>query len=340
MDKKDLKREYDIVVPEFERLGVNLKRDLEGFLSKLKVDTLPISFRVKEFDSFWKKTERKRYEDPIKEIEDICGLRIVCFYPSDLEKIENLIESEFEIVEKTDKQELLDPDRFGYRSYHYILRLKDEWLEAPCYRELGGFKFELQNRTVLMHAWADISHKLEYKEEEHVPKQFKRKLCQLSALLEMVDAEFDNLRYEKEEYRGFLLSKEAKETGQFDTEQPLNIDSLQAFLDFYFPSHGRIPDSTAILLDELIENEITLKQLVKGVENTKDYFPEIENEVKTALELNGDDYAWNQIGAVSTLLELTNDKYWSKRNKYYQTPETENEIITKWREKFKGTGSN
>lgn len=332
-NKDTLREEYELLSPDYLRLAENLKRDLHNLVKGAGIEPLAIDFRIKAFDSFCVKKERKRYEDPLNDIEDICGLRIVCVYPSDLDKLSGLIQKEFEVLEKIDKQDLLGPNEFGYRSHHYILKLKPSWEGAPGYRGLGDKKFELQVRTILMHAWADISHKLEYKEEEYVPAQFKRKLCQISALLEMADTAFDSLRSEKGVYRETLLSEEVKETGQFDLEQPLNIDSLQAFLDFYFADRLKDKERTVFLLNELIKNSISIKMLAEAVEMVKDKLLIIEHEVDIVLR-NEKVRPWNQIGAVRTILELTNDDYWKNRTRYYSPLEGEDDIMKRWRSKI------
>ena len=63
----------------------------------------------------------------------------------------------------------LEPDRFGYRSRHFIVSVNREWLKAPNYRGLSGLKAEIQVRTILMHAWADVEYKLAYKKRNMFP---------------------------------------------------------------------------------------------------------------------------------------------------------------------------
>ena len=151
LDKESFRKEYPPICQKHERLAKNLKEALEIFLNNAGIAVLNIPHRIKEFESFWDKTQRKGYKDPFKETEDICGLRIICYYPSDLDTISNLINSEFDVIESVDKADLLEPEKFGYRSTHFIVTVKKEWLNAPNYRSLGGIKAEIQVRTILMH---------------------------------------------------------------------------------------------------------------------------------------------------------------------------------------------
>jgi ppGpp synthetase/RelA/SpoT-type nucleotidyltranferase len=104
---------------------------------------------------------------------------------SDIKKISDFIKKEFIVLESEDKEESLKVDQFGYRSFHFVVKIKNDWLKAPIYRELVGMKAEIQVRTILMHAWAEIQHKLAYKREEHIPDQFKRNLHILTRIVQL-----------------------------------------------------------------------------------------------------------------------------------------------------------
>lgn len=309
-DKETLKREYAEVCPKYKSLATNLKQALEEFLKDAGIEYLYTSYRIKDFNSFWDKTERKGYKKPLKDIEDICGLRIICYYPPDLWKISDIINKEFNVIESLDKTDLLEPDRFGYRALHFIVNIKKGWAKAPNYRGLDGLKAEIQVCTILMHAWADIEHKLAYKKEEHVPDQFKRKLYQLSALFEIADAQFDSLRKEKEGYKEHLITEDVKKTGRFDVSQEMNIDSLQAFLDFYFPDREKA--DTGGVLDEILISGVTLKDLVDGYEKVAEFIPEMEKEFYKIVKSKG---RWHQTGIIRQILDITHEGYWKYRKK-------------------------
>ena len=333
IDKEVLKNEYDKKYLKYKRLANNIKQVIETFLLDGEIEVLNVNCRIKSFSSFCDKIERKGYKRPFKEIEDICGVRIVCYYTSDLEKIAQIINEEFDVLETIDKSSILEPDRFGYRSFHYILALKKDWLKTPNYRGLGDLKVELQVRTILMHAWAGIEHKLAYKKTEHIPDQFKRKLYQLSALFEVADDQFESLRNEKDKYKDQVISEEVKRTGKFEINQHMNLDSLQAFLEFYFPEREKSLEYTIDLLDEIIKYNVSFAELVSGFEKVKDVLPAIETEVfeyeKGECE---EDNKWAQVGAVRQILELTNDRYWIDREK--EMPEDFIKISREWRKRI------
>jgi hypothetical protein len=87
-------------------------------------------------------------------------------------------------------------------------------------------KAEVQVRTVLQHTWAAIDHKLRYKAVNEMPRTLKRHLFSLSALLEIADREFSNLKIRSEELA--LQYSEGIRKGEYDIE--LNLSSLDAYL--------------------------------------------------------------------------------------------------------------
>ncbi len=218
---EELKKEYEKRKPHFKRLTETLEKAFRQLLSEEGIQPQFVSSRVKSFDSFWNKVQRKGYTDPFNQTEDFCGLRIVDFLRSDLNRIGSLIAREFEVHNVQDKEDDLDADRFGYRSHHYIISVKPEWLHSPEYRGLGDLRAEVQLRSILMHAWAELSRKFSYTEKNDVPEQL-RHINELSAMLENIDNQFDVIKSEKMEYQRSI--PRALESGR---PIPVNADSLQ-----------------------------------------------------------------------------------------------------------------
>jgi putative GTP pyrophosphokinase len=279
--KSSLKKEYDEIFPSYKKLGYNLREALMKFLDDENIEYLWVNYRIKNFKSFFEKIYRKEYDNPFIETEDLCGIRIICYYPADLNKISEIINRELIVIESVDKSVLLDPDRFGYTSLHFIVKIKKEWTAVPQYQELDNLKVEIQVRTILMHAWADLNHKFAYKKKEHIPDQFKRQLYRLSALFEIADEQFDSLRQQRNSFKHNLSVLSIKKK-QFDITQDLNLDTLQAFLDFYFPEHKKDSRATIELLDEIFwyndqkSGKISIKTLVDNYEKFHDELPKIE----------------------------------------------------------------
>ena len=90
LDKEALQAEYELIRPKYRRLEDCLKEDLTTSLSNAGVKVLDVDSRVKPFQSLWDKAQRTRCEKPLDDIKDICGLRVICYYRSDLQQVSHL----------------------------------------------------------------------------------------------------------------------------------------------------------------------------------------------------------------------------------------------------------
>lgn len=214
------------------------------------------------------------------------------------------------ILQAPVKTEDLDPDRFGYRSNHYVVTIKPEWGAVPEFRGLTGIRAEIQVRTLLMHAWASLSHQLSYKVEDEIPKRFRRQIFQLSAIFELADQEFDRLRSQKTAYQRALITEAKANPLGFDVKQPLSVDSLQAFLDFNFADRDGATDLASALFGELHERGVTLADLARGLDEAAPILASNEREMFKG-EGGG---RWARSGIVRHVLDLTHDGYWRWRH--------------------------
>jgi putative GTP pyrophosphokinase len=220
--------------PQYEHLCVEVAYILEKRLNEAEIEFSAVTCRAKSLESFMEKIIRKGYKDPFSEITDIAGVRVVYLYASDFPKIEEIIQSEFEIIEKVDKIKDQGADKFGYGAIHFIVRLGRKSSGAR-YDDLKGLICEIQIRTVLQDAWAIIDHHLVYKQESAIPGVLKRKLNSLSGLFETADDQFDRIRTEREKYVRQIESKVDKKSEFLDQE--INLDTIRALLKLRFPNN-------------------------------------------------------------------------------------------------------
>ena len=205
--------------------------------------------------------------------------------------------------------EILSEEAFGYRDIHIIVTIKDEWLAGHRYRDLGTLKSEIQLRTILMHAWDDIEHKLSYKNKKAVPLQLRRKFSRLSALLEIADEEFDEIKREGNEYQDSIKEDIASKSPNIMTFE-LNVNSLQAFIDITFPTLPSIPEDTWSFHFNLDRIGITYKDLI---ESRIVFEPFIEEILQKWLSLMGDNRArFMREDALKLMLCITSKEYWSE----------------------------
>ena len=99
-----------------------------------------------------------------------------------------------------DKGKLLDPDRFGYLSLHYVVSFLPSRLSLTEYRNFAEYKAEIQIRSILQHTWAEIEHDLGYKTKLAVPREVQRQFSRLAGLLELADDEFISIRNKLKQY--------------------------------------------------------------------------------------------------------------------------------------------
>jgi putative GTP pyrophosphokinase len=173
-----------------ELLGEGLYT-LESILSERKIKTHSVTGRVKDMASALEKMNRKKYSDPLLDIEDLVGLRVVCLFLDDLPRLKTAIYDSFTVLAEANTVDGSEPDAFGYKSHHYICAIKEEHA-GPRYDRLKGYKFEIQCRTIAMDAWASISHYLAYKGSASVPEELLRDFNALSGLFYVADRHFQH----------------------------------------------------------------------------------------------------------------------------------------------------
>lgn len=178
--------------PRHKELCDELEFSLTRRMGEAGIKWHTISARPKALESFLEKVERKEYADPFVETEDLVSVRVVCLFMSDLDRTGEVIASMFDVLDKEDKITEGDASAFGYMSHHYICTLPDRYA-GERYDALKGLKFEIQVRTILMDAWANMSHHLSYKNEESIPKDLIKDFHALSALLYVGDRQFESL---------------------------------------------------------------------------------------------------------------------------------------------------
>jgi putative GTP pyrophosphokinase len=146
-----------------------------------------------------KELEANETEYEIKDhISDLIGLRVVCLYEDDIEKIKAVLDRHFSVIDVTDKISLMEKteDSFGYKGLHLDLKLGDDRSEMPEYKAFVGFNFEIQIRTIVQDSWSVLDHKIKYKKK--IPNKLKRRINTLAALFELADREFLAIRNETE----------------------------------------------------------------------------------------------------------------------------------------------
>jgi putative GTP pyrophosphokinase len=181
---------------------------LEGLRKSLELETKRalagiehidrISFRVKSPQSFVAKATDPRneppYEDPLVEIEDQVAGRIIVFFLEDLGIVRERLRGTFTAVEFEQRRPPADAE-FGYESNHLVCIVPpqvkpDGWEE----REDLPPTFELQIRTIFMHAYAEPQHDIAYKSAIELSGDVRRELAWIAASAWGADRAYSRVR--------------------------------------------------------------------------------------------------------------------------------------------------
>ena len=165
-----------------------LKEKLESITKQalLNVENIErISFRVKDPDSFYDKAidpdNDPPYEYPLAEIEDQVAGRVIVFFREDLDIVKNRLSGSYNTVEFEKRRPEADSE-FGYESNHLVFNIppqarSSDWDKIDDLPET----FELQIRTIFMHAYAEPQHDFGYKEAKDLPKNIRKELAWIAA---------------------------------------------------------------------------------------------------------------------------------------------------------------
>lgn len=301
MDIEALRREYEQRSKKCERLKNEVVYTLEQELSSHQIPSHEITGRVKPFDSFIEKARRQESDTPFETILDICGVRVICLFLSDLRRIGEIVESKFAIHEKDDKIYSKPEDAFGYLSVHYVASLPASFC-GPRYDDLKELKFEVQLRTIAMHAWATISHYLDYKSPLAIPSDLRRDFNALSGLFYVADTHFELFFRSSQQAKEFAEQK-AQILPEIEKEE-INLNTLAAYLGKKYPDR-RHSDSESVseLVEELQAAGYThIDQLEAALERSSAAFRAYEEKYSPP-------HFYADVGVVRSSLSIADPAY-------------------------------
>lgn len=230
---------YGELRPRFEECAKALTSVLNEARRKLAPEAI-IQVRAKEVPSFAEKILRKKAlytdprsplpPDPLMRLTDLCGGRVICQTEAQVKAMTAFIEEHFEIdwENSDDAGKRLRTAEFGYRTINRVVSFKASAFSTAIVptglckpaavpgvkKTTMPLKMEIQIRTMLAHAWADLSHDLAYKTEVKLPAHIQRDLAGKAAILEETDRDIARLIATLNAYRsnyGAHLKRDAVE---------------------------------------------------------------------------------------------------------------------------------
>lgn len=240
-----------------EELKVKLKSIRKEYRKRNEYS--PIEFvtgRVKEISSILEKANKlnMHIEKIGTDMEDIAGLRIMCQFVDDIDKVAEIIRNRKDMEVLYEKDYINNVKLSGYRSYHMVIKYPVNLAEGQ--REILA---EIQIRTLAMNFWATIEHSLNYKYKHDIPVEIKTKLKNAADAAFQLD---EQMREIKDEI------KDAQKL--FEVKSSLISDIMNDI--FTLISMGKLDEATDFRnqLNDLIQNgeEIQLNTLFNKIEET------------------------------------------------------------------------
>ena len=152
-----------------------------------------VTGRVKSITSILDKMQRKNItmNELEDKMEDLAGVRIICQFVEDIERVRDIIRSRSDMRVKSEKDYLTHAKASGYRSYLMIVYYTVNLMDGP--KEIRA---EIQIRTLAMNFWATIEHSLQYKYKENTPEYIRKKLLDASNAIGTLDGVMSEVREE------------------------------------------------------------------------------------------------------------------------------------------------
>ena len=200
LQEQELLTEYHHKKPVYEKLAKEAYNQILKMIDENNFFVMDVQYRLKDSISLKDKLERKEGKyTSLQSVTDLCGLRIVCYFVDTVDEISRALKKHFVLDEANsmDTRERMVATQFGYMSLHRICSFPAGEGMDP---EIVGIPFEIQIRTVLQHAWAEIEHDLGYKSDFDIPRAIRRNFSRVAGLLEIADIQFTKMREDSEKY--------------------------------------------------------------------------------------------------------------------------------------------
>lgn len=193
-----LKEDFIFVGDRVDFLLNQTLKAIPEFNSLLNLEIAP-NYRLKTDKSFVKKAfyrPEKKYSDPLAEITDKIGTRIVVTSLKEQEVIRKILMNPtdyWDVIEIKDLNSfIIEPEKFNYCAVHFLFKLKSlEVFGKELKGKLDFYTIEVQLKTLLQHAWAQINHDTTYKGPFKYDDELIRIMSKSMALMEVTDENFE-----------------------------------------------------------------------------------------------------------------------------------------------------
>lgn len=159
---------------------------------------MPVEPRIKDDAKLIEKAfyRGKPYTDPINDITDKVGIRFVVLLGSDIARVVSVIEKNSDWTWTKDRdyeeEQKKNPVEFGYAAVHFVVRPR-------LHIDVGGISIptgtscEVQVKTLLQHAYSELTHDTIYKPQIDATPIMQRNAAKAMALLEATNDYFESV---------------------------------------------------------------------------------------------------------------------------------------------------
>ena len=203
--KIKIKNIYEDYTPYLLELMNNIKSILVENISLSSQPTY--KGRIKNFQSYYKKLLRIKPKEAVNSdslicLTDMMGIRVICAFLEDISVVQEQLQELFEVKEIEIKGNSENFKEFGYESVHVLVSIPEKCLPKNVPSNITfptDLVCEIQIRTILQDAWAEVEHELIYKTEfTPFDLPLRRKLASINASLSLADIIFQEIRdYQK-----------------------------------------------------------------------------------------------------------------------------------------------
>jgi ppGpp synthetase/RelA/SpoT-type nucleotidyltranferase len=193
---EEIAQSYADERPKYEALAEGLGKRLGSELERRGLEVF-VQWRAKEIDSFVKKALRKGYANPLSEISDKAGVRVIVHFEADVAVVREIIIDLCTVHREETKLQALAYDQLGYLGVHLDVSVLDDAFDFA--QDVADLPAEVQIHTKAQSAWAVVSHDLLYKSPQELSEEIRRGITRLVALVELFDGEVARFRGEIEQ---------------------------------------------------------------------------------------------------------------------------------------------
>ena len=287
-DIEEVVEKYKTDIEIYEHFEIILRHYINDLLNKaveekkLDKNSFEIKSRTKAIDSFKGKISRDdkklKYKEPLKEITDLVGLKIMLTSLKDENVVYELLnlalDNNIDRENSVNKvEELKQSRKFGYLGRHLVVYYDEKMLKVAEHKvnpdihpsNFKGLRAEIQIKTLLQHVWAEVEHKARYKAGEELSDEKKRYFDRLAALIEVADDLFKDLVEESEKINEESKQKIQKEQEEAQEAKKDSKDKVQS------------PAVSSETIALYLANEI-IKNKFKSIEQAESFYILVDEE--------------------------------------------------------------